>query len=550
MTRTLEYIQLDGARYLSEAGIIDDFWPEAASIMPSYKFRYSGNSFPIHHFLRFEIVLPSQYVTIKECYLTLYWSPNINFSLTDYRRSAHFGGEGFIEIGLINKTTEIINATIAKAQQLLAHQTNWDDEKLKLKNRVYSVPITTQSLHTAFNDLISAEGSSFTELYVFLCPLDYTEMEDVGWVFKSKESIKYLSEDTDNSVAIPVLTITYSYDPILPDADFTLDQTISSFCQFDLRNEFSFTLDQTLLQLHSIISLPQYEFTLIQDNLIIQSFTELVDQTVEQSITLSQDFTILKDYVLDQTLTITQEFEDYMFTLDQTLESTQEFTVNYFQLIQVIDIEQEFTIIATLDGAELDQTLVMTQEFTLNSNLSFILDQTLHEDGTGMDQFLNAVFYTASGQVISNDQAEVCDVTLIYNSTPSITLIPIPTVTLQFPHDGPPFDNTVILTSPEFGNIEEVNRQRIQRRTPGGKLITYADAIWIDTETFKMVFENLEDSTRDDILTFIDASLGKKILLTDHESRVWTGIITNPNGELLKTGALCGNTFEFEFRVL
>lgn len=544
MTRTLEYIQLDGARYLSEAGIIDDFWPEAASIMPAYKFRYDANSFPIHHFLRFEISLPPQYVTIEECHLTLYWSPNIDLPLTDQRRSARFGGEGTIEIGLINKTTEITDATIAKAQQLLSFQTNWNDSKLEIKNRVHSVPILTQSLHTAFNDLILAEGSSFTELYVFLCPLDFTGAEDVGWVFKSKEFIKYLSEDEDNS-AIPVLTITYSYNPILPDADFTLEQTIDAFSKFELRDNADFILDQTLLQLHSITSLPQYEFTLTQNNLITQTFTELVDQTVEQSITLSQSFTILKDYTLDQTLIITQEFEDYSFVLDQSIESTQEFTVNYFQLIQVIDIEQEFTITATLDGAEFEQTLVMTQEFTFNYDLSFTLDQTI-----GMDQFLNAVFYTASGQVILNHSAEECDITLIYDNTPLITLTPIPTVTLQFPHDGPPFDNTVVLTSPEFGNIEEVLKQRIQRRTTGGKLITYADAIWVDTETFKMVFENLEDSTRDDILVFIDASLGKKILLTDHESRVWIGIITNPNGELIKTGALCGNTFEFEFRIV
>lgn len=110
--------------------------------------------------------------------------------------------------------------------------------------------------------------------------------------------------------------------------------------------------------------------------------------------------------------------------------------------------------------------------------------------------------------------------------------------------------DTVTLPSPTFGNIEELEKTRIQRKTRGGDLITYADSTWLTRKTFKMQFDNLSDALRSALETFISDNLGQPVTMTDHEDRVWTVLLIDPNGEYTTQRALCGRTAELVFRVI
>lgn len=87
---------------------------------------------------------------------------------------------------------------------------------------------------------------------------------------------------------------------------------------------------------------------------------------------------------------------------------------------------------------------------------------------------------------------------------------------------------SVLLPSPDFGNTEELNFDRINRRTRGGDLIVYRDPEWTHTITLKLKFSYMTQLKVNAILSFYTATLGKAITLRDWENFSWTGVITSP----------------------
>lgn len=134
--------------------------------------------------------------------------------------------------------------------------------------------------------------------------------------------------------------------------------------------------------------------------------------------------------------------------------------------------------------------------------------------------------------------------------TPAIVpvVVPASTTTFEYPPTSP--THTVTLRSPLFSNQEEIAPIRIQRKTRGGKLITFADNSWVGIRIFRMKFDSLTDQQRIDFFDFLAASLGRPIKFTDHEGQEWTGVITNPDGEASMFNRLCGNTAEFNFETV
>lgn len=134
----------------------------------------------------------------------------------------------------------------------------------------------------------------------------------------------------------------------------------------------------------------------------------------------------------------------------------------------------------------------------------------------------------------------------------------------QFRHEietptPPTLDYTVALTldgfelalpAPLFGNQEEIQVQRIQRTTRGGTLITHRETNWPVVEIHKVAFDGLTEQQREDILTFIDSSLGLPITYRDYENRSWSVIIVNPNGDISQSNRVCGYTWEVWFQIL
>lgn len=119
--------------------------------------------------------------------------------------------------------------------------------------------------------------------------------------------------------------------------------------------------------------------------------------------------------------------------------------------------------------------------------------------------------------------------------------------TIEFPPTSP--TDTVTLPIPVTGNQHELKPQRIQRKSRGGRMWTYADPSWPEVEILRWKFQALTETQRGDMLAVLSASLAKEVKVTDHEFNTYIGVINNPNGLFTELFRTCGHTAEFELQL-
>lgn len=132
-------------------------------------------------------------------------------------------------------------------------------------------------------------------------------------------------------------------------------------------------------------------------------------------------------------------------------------------------------------------------------------------------------------------------------------VITIPTVPTFSPVVLTGAGRTITLRVPLFGNSDSLELSRVQRNSRAGDLIIWRHPNWPKAEKWKYAFENLTERQSKDFLSFIDATLGQEITLTDHEGVSWTGIIVTPESPVSQegpdAGVRCGGfNCEFEFQ--
>lgn len=103
---------------------------------------------------------------------------------------------------------------------------------------------------------------------------------------------------------------------------------------------------------------------------------------------------------------------------------------------------------------------------------------------------------------------------------------------IKFTYNGIDF----LFRSPDFGNINEISFERVNRRSRGGDVIIFRDTDWPKTEVLNLNFTLTKEADARTILYLIKETTGKIIQYTDHENRVWEGVIQNPDAELIQTG--------------
>jgi hypothetical protein len=106
---------------------------------------------------------------------------------------------------------------------------------------------------------------------------------------------------------------------------------------------------------------------------------------------------------------------------------------------------------------------------------------------------------------------------------------------------------TVPLRSPEFGNKDRLQFNRISRESRGGTLIVFADPMWPKVETQVLTFIGLSFTQSQALLSFIQAHLGLEVGFVDWEGRYWTGIITNTTDPVVQDGRGAMYTASLEF---
>ena len=117
-------------------------------------------------------------------------------------------------------------------------------------------------------------------------------------------------------------------------------------------------------------------------------------------------------------------------------------------------------------------------------------------------------------------------------------------VTLTYPFVSP--TTTLMLRNPQFGNVDRLSFDRINRETRGGTLIMFADPKWPKQQTMNVAFQALTRAMKNSLLTFLAASLGQDIGYLDHENRQWVGIVTTPEATV-QNDSRGGYTVTFEF---
>jgi len=114
---------------------------------------------------------------------------------------------------------------------------------------------------------------------------------------------------------------------------------------------------------------------------------------------------------------------------------------------------------------------------------------------------------------------------------------------LQYPPELPTLE--VVLRSPEFGNLYRLTADRVNQETRGGTLVVFADPIWPKVETLVMPMTLLK-TVPQQLLTFMQTTLGKEIKLIDFENRAWVGVIVDPQGAVVEDSR-GGFAVSFEF---
>lgn len=95
---------------------------------------------------------------------------------------------------------------------------------------------------------------------------------------------------------------------------------------------------------------------------------------------------------------------------------------------------------------------------------------------------------------------------------------------------------THVFRNPSMGNTDEISFQRINRRSRGGDLLLFRDADWPKTEVLALTFNFTTEVDGRRFINLVRASIGKFVQYRDHENRLWSGVIQNPDAELVQPG--------------
>lgn len=102
------------------------------------------------------------------------------------------------------------------------------------------------------------------------------------------------------------------------------------------------------------------------------------------------------------------------------------------------------------------------------------------------------------------------------------------TLTLTWPRITP--TTTLVLKNPEFGNQDVITLVRVDRTTRGNERKIFTDQNWGITQSFILTIQNICEAnvTVDELIDFLNDSLGQEVGLLDWEGRQWKGLIVEP----------------------
>lgn len=120
-------------------------------------------------------------------------------------------------------------------------------------------------------------------------------------------------------------------------------------------------------------------------------------------------------------------------------------------------------------------------------------------------------------------------------------------IELSYPVTTP--TEVLTLRGPELGNRDRLSPQRINRETRGGTLTMYADPIWPKVKQLEFQFIGLTENEGQELLDFIETSLGKEVKLRDWEGQEWLGVITSTEDPIVRNRDTCNLSASMSFEL-
>lgn len=108
---------------------------------------------------------------------------------------------------------------------------------------------------------------------------------------------------------------------------------------------------------------------------------------------------------------------------------------------------------------------------------------------------------------------------------------------------------TLELPSPQLGDQDTLDYDRIYRESRGLEVNMYRESFWQQRNILELNFVALTTEQIDALLIFLQATLGKQVTYVDYNTWEWLGIIVNPfNAVQTIRGNNCYHNFTLSFR--
>lgn len=105
--------------------------------------------------------------------------------------------------------------------------------------------------------------------------------------------------------------------------------------------------------------------------------------------------------------------------------------------------------------------------------------------------------------------------------------------------------NTLQLPNPDLGDTRRIGHDDVVTANRNGELLNLEDA-QVTKDTMSMTFSNVRGTKVDEAKTYFKTYLGQSFTITDHEGRVFVGIITTTDLEVASVKDDCNYTFNLE----
>lgn len=116
-----------------------------------------------------------------------------------------------------------------------------------------------------------------------------------------------------------------------------------------------------------------------------------------------------------------------------------------------------------------------------------------------------------------------CDRSSFASSTiPEVLFTQRDTIILQCATD------TIELRNPELGNDESLDVKVAQNETRYGRLSVFRNPVWPKKTNLSFDITTITKAKALELHDFLVNCLGREVTLTDHESRIWVGVVSNP----------------------